>query len=151
MTKKAPPPGILNFWGPKPEAPAEAPAKRRPGAAPELHPVAFQGQVYKFVIEAPDETHARGALGALLKAVLSAAKARKAFERQSLYPSKPLGPVTELTLGETTLFAKAGSGDPARAGAMAIDRLAFALTECRLDPQVDEMIKTIGLRIITNT
>lgn len=151
MSKKAPPPGILNFWGPKEPAKTEPTAPARPGKRPEARPVVFPGQLYKLILDAPDVAHAKGALGALLTAVLTGLTARGVFAKQSLFLNRPLGPVTELRLGELTLYAKAGSSDPKLAGAMAVDRIAFALTECRADKQIDDMINTVGLRVTTNT
>jgi hypothetical protein len=142
----------MNFWAPRPEAqkPQEAPTK--PNRKVQLNPVIYKGQLYQFVIDAPDTAHAAGAFGALLKAILTSPKAQKAFEQQSIFTRPILGPTTEIVLGETKLYAKAGSLKPDLAAAMAIDRLAFALTECRgTDSQVEKMIETVGLRIVTRT
>jgi hypothetical protein len=137
-------PGILNFWRKK-EEPVEE-EEVRSGYDTYM----YRGQRYQLVIDASNKDRADGAIGALIAAILTDPKAKAIFAKQSIYTNAPLGPVTELQFGDDiTLYGKAGSLNAELGIKMLIDRLVFALSECRRNPEVEQMLKTVGLRTVT--
>ena len=141
-TPKPLPPGILNFWA---NLPTEiVPEKEKPT----FETIEFKGQIFRLIIKAISVDEAKKALGALIKIIVTDPEKITAFDRQALFFKPQIGQITEITLPPLTIYAKTGSFDKARANRMFVDRLAWALTECRRDPTVDKMIETLQLRIV---
>ncbi len=135
-------PGILNFWN-KPEEIKEDPEPK------EVSSVQFRGQIFNLVIATTSSNKAKGAIGALIKAIIYDKNKIKCFNKQDLHFSPPLSLHTQITLGEIKLYAVDSSSNKEKNSKMIIDRIAYALSECRRDPEVNKMIEMINLRIIT--
>lgn len=125
--------GIRSPWAKPPPAP-EDPLE---GARPGKQPVRVQGRAYAIIVELPirlPEDKAKPlALNALGEALASLAgtgpELAEELARQKLaLDERPLGPCVSIPLGAKTLHALASSTDEALALAMAVDRLALALT-----------------------
>ena len=130
--------GIRSPWAKPPAAP-EDPLE---GARPGRQPVQIQGRTYTFVVNLPlrlPEDKAKGlALNALgealgeLQAEHPELQTELATQRLSL-DERPLGACVSLPLGSRILHALASSTNEALALAMAVDRLALALTRLMAD------------------
>jgi hypothetical protein len=99
--------------------------------------VQIQGRAYVLVVELPlrlPEDKAKGlalnALGEALGALAEQGQLHAELTRQRLaLDTRPLGTCVELPLGGRTLYALASSTNESLALAMAVDRLALALTQ----------------------
>lgn len=78
----------------------------------------------------PSAKFGNAVLGACLQKLFQEVPALDQFlQKQSIYRSPPLGPVTTLVFDTLTLYAKAGSLHPRFGVPMAIDRLSTGLLE----------------------
>lgn len=125
--------GIRSPWAQAPTPPSNPLEGARPGR----QPVRLVGRAYAVLVELPlriDEDRARTlALGALGEGLLSLQALGPEFEEELALQKlsmqeRPLGPCVTLPLGPVTLYAAASSTDEALALAMAVDRLALAVT-----------------------
>jgi hypothetical protein len=136
------PRGILDFWTPPPATP-ETVRKQV-----DLHPVRFEGQRFWLVLDAPDQAEAEKVLGRVLKALFAHAQSRFRFRNQSLSIEPPTGPADHIVLGDVTLHALATTHDLVLLRKMTIDRLAYALSDCRNLPGAARLYDDIGLQIV---
>ncbi len=146
-TPRKPPLGITDFWAPKKTE--QKPPQVKPG---DLVSVRFPGRIFYIVFDAPDAVHARATLGRIVKLLLTQPEGQRAFERQSVFLVPPAQSRVALVLGDITVYGTASSTDHKTAIRMLIDRIALAMTECRVsNPETDNIYKTINLRIVRNT
>jgi hypothetical protein len=148
--------GIISPWAKAPEIKPEeqeiAAPESRLDEAPPL-PVRFPGQGYniqvgivlpKKVRITPEQGEKFGkiVLGAAIKELFQKAPgARQVFLKQEIYTQPPLGPKVTVELGEhITLYAKASSSDLDLAVKMTVDRIVYALMECRTTFKVTNQI-----------
>lgn len=154
--------GVLNPWVQPAKAQEAEPvaaqlsAKARAGKTP----VAFQGRLYTLLVTIPvllkDSTDAEKAARHMLGELLTHRAlfdAMPTLRRQnlSLKEQDILGPRVQMPFGPATLYAAASSSDLALAQAMALDRLALALTEARARvPAVGKVLQEHGLEVLRN-
>lgn len=125
--------GIASPWVER----AQEPVNPLEGAKPGTTPVRFVGRHYTFVIALPfviDETRAQGiasqTFGECLLALneLSGRFVRELLAQRLSLTDRPLGPCVSFDFGVTPLHASASSSSEDLARAMALDRLATALS-----------------------
>lgn len=125
--------GIASPWVEREQAPVDP----LEGAKAGTQPVRFAGRHYTFVVALPfviDEVRAVGIAAQTFGECLLALKEltprlerELAAQRLSL-TDRPMGPCVSLDFGVTPLYAVASSSNEALAQAMAVDRLATALS-----------------------
>lgn len=167
MTReKEPPRGILSPWGLKREEPAltveeSLREKVRRGRTP----VAVQGRQYHLLVILPvtfkrDDSAVGNATTAAMhvlgeffaRATTKELTALLAVQKLAFKEEAIVGPRVSFELGPTKLYAAASSHDPKLAQAMALDRLALALTQARITIKgFDKLMAEHYLEIVRNT
>lgn len=159
--------GIHSPWTKKEATKVEDEPLRAPDSrgdeAPPL-PVRFPGRAYNLEVALvlPKRTKitaeqgqdlGRTVLGLALQELFKKAPPSVGvFTKQGLTSTPPFGPKVTFQLGTLVLYAKASSMDMDLALKMAVDRIALALTECRVtypaaskildDHRVDTVLRT---------
>lgn len=163
---KDPAKGVVSPWGMKREAaPATIEEQLRTKVRRGRTPVAVQGRQYQLLVTLPvsfkrDDTatlHATTAAMHVLgefftRAASRAFTERLAEQKLALKEEAILGPRVAFELGAVRLFAAASSHDLKLAQAMALDRLAHALTQARLTIKgFDKLMAEHYLQVVRNT
>lgn len=167
MTReKEPPKGILSPWGLKrDEAPQTVEEQLRAKMRRGRTPVAIQGRQYHLLVTLPvgfkrDDTAALSATTAAMhvlgeffgRAATREFHALLAVQKLALKEEAIIGPRVAFELGPVKLYAAASSHDVKLAQAMALDRLALALTQARLTIKgFDKLMAEHYLEIVRNT
>lgn len=165
-TPPKPPKGILNAWQSRQEAEPlsfeeQLQAKVRDGKTP----VAVQGRQYQLLITLPVAfkkkediaTHAPQAAMHILGEFLARTNSHSLrhllhTQKLSFTESDIIGPCVSFQLGAIKLYAAASSSNEELAQAMAIDRLALALTRAKQTiPNITQLMTAHYLEIVRNT
>lgn len=129
------------------------------GATAGSHPVRFSGRAYALIVSLPfrlkDEEKVLGLATQTLGECLNELREMTPLCAQLLkmqkitFDQRPLSPCVTLDLGVLTLYAVASSTDETLARAMAIDRLALALSTLIVsDPRCKAVLSTYRLNIL---
>jgi hypothetical protein len=158
--------GVISPWGLKRnEAPLTLEERLRPKVRHGHTPVAIQGRQYHLLVRLPigfkrDATatqHATDAATTVLGEFLVRAASKPFFallavQKLAFKEEQIIGPRVSFELGPVTLHAAASSHDVKLAQAMAVDRLALALTQARLTiKDFDKIMTEHYLEIVRNT
>lgn len=159
------PKGVISPWGlRKEEAPLTVEEQLQPKVRQGRTPVAIQGRQYHLLVTLPvsfrrDESAGANATTAALHVLgelfggadTKAFRALLATQRLALTDTL-LGPRVAFEFGPVTLYAAASSHDVKLAKALAVDRLALALTQARLTIKgFDTLMAAHYLEIVRNT
>lgn len=147
--------GIISPWVERAQ-PEENPLEN---ATAGTQPVRFNGRAYALVVALPfrlkDEEKALGIATQTLGECLNELRevtplCVQLLQKQKItFDQRPLSPCVELDLGVLTLYAVASSTDERLARAMAIDRLALALSTLVVsDPRCKATLSTYRLNIL---
>lgn len=163
---KDPPKGILSPWGLKREEPAFTVEDRlREKIRRGRTPVAVQGRQYHLLVTLPvsfkrDDSAVGNATTAAMhvlgeffaRANTKELVALLATQKLGFKEEAILGPRVSFELGPVKLYAAASSHDVKLAQAMALDRLALALTQARLTIKgFDKLMSEHYLEVVRNT
>lgn len=163
---KIPAPGVLNPWGLKrEEAPKTVEDQLRGKVRRGSTPVAIQGRQYHLLVTLPvgfkrDDTATANATIATMNVLgefFARATSREFTallkeQKLSLQEEDIIGSRVSFELGPVKLYAAASSSNLSLAQAMALDRLALALTQARLRIKgFDKILSEHYLDVVRNT